>query len=160
MALDAESEAIGNLLYDRGVLTDAQLDEAEDLAEAWNLGLVEVLLGKRWLKAATIYRELAYYYDVPLLDLSETPADTALLRRYDVTEMTEAQVIPVREENGRLTVATALFPMRGCQLLDPSLIEETAVTPGLPLQEFCRERTTILPEPLIRWGIEALLWPV
>ena len=107
MALDAESEAIGNLLYDRGVLTDEQLDEAEDLAEAWNLGLVEVLLGKRWLKAATIYRELAYYYDVPLLDLSETPADTALLRRYDVTEMTEAQVIPVREENGRLTVATA-----------------------------------------------------
>ncbi|WP_370230700.1 glycosyltransferase family 2 protein [Salipiger bermudensis] len=107
MALDAESEAIGNLLYDRGILTDEQLDEAEDLAEAWNLGLVEVLLGKRWLKAATIYRELAYYYDVPLLDLSETPADTALLRRYDVTEMTEAQVIPVREENGRLTVATA-----------------------------------------------------
>ena len=49
VALDAESEAIGSLLLDRGALTAEQLDAAEDLAEDWNVSLVKVLLSRRWL---------------------------------------------------------------------------------------------------------------
>ena len=83
MALDAESEAIGSLLLDRGALTAEQLDAAEDLAEDWNVSLVKVLLSRRWLTTQTLYREIAFYHGLTLVDLIEDRADDDLIRQYD-----------------------------------------------------------------------------
>lgn len=107
MPLDAESEAIGALLLDRGLLTAEQLDEAEWLAEDWDVSLFEVLQSRRWLKPGEIYRALALYYDLPLLNLIDAAPDLDLIREYDLDTMTVEATIPVRRSDGRLVVATA-----------------------------------------------------
>ncbi|MEQ3631201.1 MAG: glycosyltransferase, partial [Sulfitobacter sp.] len=108
MALDAESEAIGSLLLDRGALTAEQLDAAEDLAEDWNVSLVKVLLSRRWLTTQTLYREIAFYHGLTLVDLIEDRADDDLIRRYDPVVMNQFMTVPIgRAEDGTLTVATS-----------------------------------------------------
>lgn len=108
MALDGDSAAIGELLLDRGLLTSAQLDEATLRAEEWRVGLVEVLQSRRWLEPGQLYRALAFYYDLRLVDLLADPPDTELVRERDVTMMTDALTIPFRRAaDGRLIVATA-----------------------------------------------------
>lgn len=108
MPLDRESEAIGNLLLDRGLLTPEQLDEAEDLAEAWNVGLVQILQSRRWLKPGALYEALAVNYDLKRVDLFQAPPDIGLMREYDPKAMTDAMTIPVsRGADGRLIVATS-----------------------------------------------------
>lgn len=107
MALDAESEAIGALLLDRGRLTAEQLEAALDLAEDWNVTLVKVLLARRWLSTEELYREIAFYHGLPLVNLIEARADDDLIRRYDPAEMSRFSTIPTQIEGGRITVATS-----------------------------------------------------
>jgi glycosyltransferase XagB len=108
VALDAESEAIGSLLLDRGALTAEQLDAAEDLAEDWNVSLVKVLLSRRWLTTQTLYREIAFYHGLKLVDLIEDRANDDLIRQYDPMAMNQYMTVPIgRAEDGTLTVATS-----------------------------------------------------
>lgn len=107
MQLDAESLAIGTLLLERGVLTAEQLDEAEDLAERWNLSLVQVLLSRRWLTSRALYEQISVYHDLPLVDLERNPADDALVRRGDPALMNRFSTIPLNEVDGIVTVATS-----------------------------------------------------
>ncbi|RYH02016.1 glycosyltransferase [Salipiger sp. IMCC34102] len=106
--LDSESAEIGELLLDRGLLTSAQLDEATALAEAWQVGLVDILHARNWLKPGALYRALAFYYDLGMGDLVADPPDLDLIRAYDVDEMTNAMTIPLRDKlDGGVVVATA-----------------------------------------------------
>ncbi|MDO6587673.1 glycosyltransferase family 2 protein [Salipiger sp. 1_MG-2023] len=107
MRPDAESEAIGTLLLERGALTAEQLDEAEELAEKWNLSLVQVLLSRRWLTTHELYAQIATYHDLPLVDLMSDPPDNDLVRRHDPAVMNQFTTIPIRESGGTVTVATS-----------------------------------------------------
>ncbi|MCE0506682.1 MULTISPECIES: glycosyltransferase family 2 protein [unclassified Roseivivax] len=146
MALDVDSMAIGELLLDRGLLSAAQLDEAVALAEEWNVGLIDVLQSRRWLKPGELYRQLGYYYDLPQIDLIADPPDRALIRAQDVGAMTDALTVPVRRTpEGALLVATARpGPSTLLHILDtyPGQVE-IAVAPqldiSLALQKAFRE---------------------
>ncbi|MWD26394.1 glycosyltransferase [Aquicoccus sp. SCR17] len=107
MPLDLDSQTLGDLLLIRGLLEPAQLDEAERLCEAWNVGLLQVLQSRRWLKPGELYRALAAQYDLPLVNLVEDPPDTELLRHYDSATMTDAMTIPLRREGDEMVIATA-----------------------------------------------------
>ncbi len=107
MALDAESEAIGTLLLDRGILTPDQLFAAEDLAEDWGVSLVKVLLSRRWITSDQLYEQLAFHYDLPLVNLMTDRPDDALIRSFDPRTMNDWMTIPIGETDGVTTVATA-----------------------------------------------------
>ncbi|MBL3706029.1 glycosyltransferase [Sulfitobacter sp. BDSS02] len=107
MALDAESDAIGELLFDRGKLTAEQLVAAEELAQDWDVPLVKVLLSRRWLTTKEIYEQIAFHYDLPLVDLIKSRADDDLIKRYDPAVMNEFSTVPISNSNGVVTVATS-----------------------------------------------------
>ena len=107
MALDAESDAIGELLLDRGKLTTEQLVAAEELAQDWHVPLVKVLLSRRWLTTKEIYEQIAFHYDLPLVDLIKSRADDDLIKRYDPAVMNEFSTVPISISNGVVTVATS-----------------------------------------------------
>lgn len=107
MALDAESEAIGSLLLERGALTADQLDQAEQLALDWDVSLVKVLNARKWVTSDTLYRVLAQHYDLERVDLSAARPVDALIRRFDPRSMNDMMTLPISEEAGRITVATA-----------------------------------------------------
>ena len=107
MPLDIESQNIGNLLFERGLLTPEQLDEAEDLAVAWNVDLIKVLHSRRWLSSDQIYSQIAIYYGLEHVNLATQPADPVQLAKYDPREMNERLTIPIAISDGVVTVATA-----------------------------------------------------
>ena len=107
MPLDRDSEAIGGLLLERGILTAEQLDVAEGLAESWNVSLVKVLQARRWVSSEELYRQVAFHYGLPLVNLVEGRADDDLIRRYDPRLMNDMMTVPIRIEDNVITVATA-----------------------------------------------------
>ena len=107
MPFDAESEAIGALLLDRGKLTADQLNVAETLAENWNVTLIQVLLARRWVTLETLYQQIAFHHGLPLVNLMEEKPDATLIRRYDPAEMNRHSTMPIRIEDGTITVATS-----------------------------------------------------
>lgn len=107
MALDAESEAIGSLLLDRGTISADRLDQAEQLALDWNVSLVRVLNARKWVSSEDLYREIANYYGLSLINLTDDRADDALIRRFNPRVMNDMMTVPISEEDGRITVATA-----------------------------------------------------
>ncbi|MBU2890261.1 glycosyltransferase family 2 protein [Celeribacter halophilus] len=107
MPLDAESEAIGTLLLDRGILSPDQLLTAEEHASDWGVSLVKVLLSRRWITSDQLYEQLSYHYDLPLVDLMEHRPDDALIRKYDPRMMNDRMTVPIGESDGVLTIATA-----------------------------------------------------
>ncbi|KMK64955.1 glycosyltransferase family 2 protein [Puniceibacterium sp. IMCC21224] len=107
MGLDAESEAIGSLLLDRGVLSPDQLDQAEQLAIDWNVSLVKVLNARKWVSSEALYREIATHFDLKLVNLTDDRAEDALIRRFDPRVMNDMMTVPVSDAGGQITVATA-----------------------------------------------------
>jgi len=74
MALSPSDRALGDLLVERQILTLAQHDEAVALAESWNVRLGDAILSRNWIEPAAYYQGIAYYYELPFVDLMREPA--------------------------------------------------------------------------------------
>ncbi|SEN53947.1 glycosyltransferase family 2 protein [Palleronia pelagia] len=107
MRFSAESNAIGTLLLERGVLTVKQLQEAEQLADSWNISLVQALFSRSWVTPKELYQQLAIYYDLQLVDLDTNKPNWELMRRFDPSAMNQFSTIPIQEVDGVFTVATS-----------------------------------------------------
>jgi glycosyltransferase XagB len=106
-SVDAESRAIGTLLYDRGLLSAEQIVEAERLAIDWDVPVIKVLHARRWISSESLYQAIAAHYGLPLVDLTANPADLELISTYDSARMRDTLTIPIKCEDGHFTVATA-----------------------------------------------------
>jgi glycosyltransferase XagB len=107
MALSPTDGAIADLLVQRRIMTQEQLEEAVSKASAWNVGLVDVVLANRWIKPLQFYRTLAGHFDLPFVDLMADPPDADLQEEAFAEEYMQRLVMPWRRRNGRLVVATA-----------------------------------------------------
>ncbi len=107
MPLSPSDRALGDLLVSRQIITLAQLDDAVALAERWNVRLGDAILSRNWMDPAAYYRGLAYYYELPLVDLIKEPPNTELLRVADADIYARQLTIPWRRRDRRLTIATA-----------------------------------------------------
>ena len=120
--LGYDNAALGRFLVAQKRLKPGQLAEAEALARQWNVGLVQVLLSRRWIDCEILFSDIARHSGLPTVDLQAEPPDMDLLKRYDSVALSKSQTIPIRRDGGRVTVATAR--------LDPASILETRRTYG------------------------------
>lgn len=107
MPLSPSDRALGDLLVGRQIVTLAQLDEAVALAERWNVRLGDAILSRNWMDPAVYYQGVAYYYDLPLVDLIKDAPDPALLRVADADVYARFLTMPWRRHDGQLVIATA-----------------------------------------------------
>ena len=107
MPLDRDSEAIGALLLDRGVLSPDQLTAAEALAVDWNVPLVKALQARRWVRSDVLYRQIAFHHGVRQVSLTPDSVDDALIRGFDPRAMNDMLTVPVARTEGGMVVATA-----------------------------------------------------
>lgn len=107
MALSPSDHALGDLLVGRQIITLAQLDEAVALAERWNVRLGDAILSRNWMDPAAYYQGIAYYYELPLVDLIKEAPDAELLRAADADTYARYLTIPWRRRDGQLVIATA-----------------------------------------------------
>ncbi len=107
MALSPSDRALGDLLVGRQIVSLPQLDEAVALAEKWNVRLGDAILSRNWFDPAAYYQGIAYYFELPLVDLIKTPPDPRLLRNADVDVYARHLTIPFRHHEGHIVIATA-----------------------------------------------------
>ena len=107
MALSASDRALGNLLVERHILTLPQFDEAVALAETWNVRLGDAILARNWIDPLAYYQGIAYYYELPLVDLVREPPDPSLLHAAEADTYARTLTIPWGRRSDRIVIATA-----------------------------------------------------
>ena len=101
MPLSPSDRALADLLVGRGIVTLAQHDEAVALAERWNVRLGDAILSRNWMDPAAYYQGIAYYYQLPFVDLIKEPPDPTLLRSSDTETYALALTMPWRRRDGQ-----------------------------------------------------------
>ncbi|MFZ0425734.1 MAG: glycosyltransferase family 2 protein [Xanthobacteraceae bacterium] len=107
MPLSPSDRGLGDLLVGRHIITLAQLDEAVDLANLWNVRLGDALLSRNWIEPRLYYEAYARNFDLPFVDMISDPPDSRLLLASDVEVYATRLTMPWRHSEGRLFIATA-----------------------------------------------------
>jgi type IV pilus assembly protein PilB len=100
-----ERKLIGRILIDEGVLTEEQLKKA--VAHQQNNGepLGQALIELGYATEEQVTRALATQFDLPYVDLNDVEIPEDVLRVVPFGVAKEYNVIPIAQNNGRLTVA-------------------------------------------------------
>lgn len=107
MPLSPSDRALGDLLVGRRILTLPQLDEATAVAEAWNVRLGDAILSRNWIEPAAYYQGIAYYYELPFVDLVRDAPDPSLLHAADADTYARRLTMPWARRDDRIVIATA-----------------------------------------------------
>lgn len=107
MQISPSDRALGDLLAGRRIITLPQLDEAVALAEQWNVRLGDAILSRNWIEPAAYYQGIAYYYELPFVDLIANAPDPALLHPAEAESYARQLTMPWARRDGRLLIATA-----------------------------------------------------
>ncbi len=99
--------AIADLLVERRLLTLAQYDEALELSRRWGTPITDVILSRPWLDPRALYETLAQQAGIMFVDLFVDQCDIALLAAEDIEFYLAHSMVPWREQDGRLIIATA-----------------------------------------------------
>lgn len=108
--MSASPPKVGEVLIDRGLITQPQLDLA--LARQREQG---GLLGRHLILDGVVtrlqlYAALADAWDAPWVDLLEEPADLELAGKYHAARLVDQGWVPWRLEDETLTIATSVPP--------------------------------------------------
>ncbi|MGO9133915.1 MAG: glycosyltransferase family 2 protein, partial [Methylovirgula sp.] len=107
MPLSPSDRALGDLLVGRQILTLEQLDDATAIAEAWNVRFGDAILSRNWIEPAVYYQGIAYYYQLPFIDLVHDEPDRTLLLAADADLYARHLMIPWSRNGDRIVIATA-----------------------------------------------------
>ena len=98
---------VGQILLQRGLITQAQLDDALISQKAWGSRIGQVLLGNGIVTAQQLYSGLAEHYNLPFVDLLKAPPDAALLEADQRQDYLDLGLLPwQRRGDGRTVIAT------------------------------------------------------
>jgi general secretion pathway protein E/type IV pilus assembly protein PilB len=98
---------IGTLLLDHGVITQAQLDDALAQQRATGERLDRVLVRMGVVDADQVLEAIGHQFHLEVVDLDTTQVDPAVLQTLPASLVQKQRCVPIRRENGTLTVATS-----------------------------------------------------
>lgn len=87
---------LGEILFERGLITETQLAHALTLQQRSGSRLGDILIGQGVLDYYTLYNAIADYYGLPFVDLLKDPPDAQLLHQADADHYLRLQAIPWR----------------------------------------------------------------
>ena len=96
---------IGDLLLEKQLLSEDQLQEAIIIQREWGTRLGDIILAKGWVKPYLLGQALAEHFDKPNVNLLDAPIDESLIDRDSLSTYSENLFIPWRREGGLLKVA-------------------------------------------------------
>ncbi|MCX7805762.1 MAG: ATPase, T2SS/T4P/T4SS family [Planctomycetota bacterium] len=127
---------LGAILVKRGLITEAQRDEAVAAAEAASTSLTDVLVGKGVCAEADVLGCVSEELDIPPIDLEKVRFDEAAVAKLDEARATNYKAMPVALIGKTLTLAVAdpfdvliiddLKISTGCEIL-PVVSSEAAI---------------------------------
>jgi len=96
---------IGDLLLAKGLIDEAQLEEAIETQKYWGTRLGDIIQAKGWVKPYLLGQALADHFEKPNVDLIKDRLDESLLDRNSLSTYSENLFVPWRREGGLLKVA-------------------------------------------------------
>jgi glycosyltransferase XagB len=97
---------IGEILVHLKRITREQLDEALRLSKQWGTPVGKVLLSQGYIRSYHFYQALAIQLGKRFADLNREPPPDALLHVEDMAEYQRLLVLPWKEEDGKVWLAT------------------------------------------------------
>jgi len=98
---------LGDLLIERGLLTENQLREAILIQRQWSTRLGDIVLAKGWVKPYLLAQALSEHFGKANVNLLDAHIDESLIERDNLSIYSENLFIPWRREDGLLKVAVA-----------------------------------------------------
>ncbi|MBV9953808.1 MAG: glycosyltransferase, partial [Pseudolabrys sp.] len=74
----------------------------------WSVRLGDAILSRNWFDPGAYYQGIAWYFELPLVDLIAHPPDRRLLRHEDADFYARSLMLPIAARDGRIVVATAV----------------------------------------------------
>jgi len=112
---------LGEALVQQGLLTAEDLQRALELQQRTGERLGRILIALGLIKRQQLYQVLAKLWELPFVDLLQTPPDQKLARRFDPQVLVRERYFPFGERDSRLLIATAEQPT-------PALFERLQAT--------------------------------
>ena len=100
-------QPLGEVLLERGLLTQEQLNKALSLSRDWNSRLGDVVLCMGWVPPKAFYGALAAHFGLDFVDLIENPVDANLVEPSMLVRYTRDLYIPWKREDGVIWIATS-----------------------------------------------------
>ncbi len=96
-----------NLLVDKGVISQDQLTEAEELASQANIKLPEAIVRLGYASGEEVMSVLAEQHGLQFVDLSRVTVSPEVVELVPESVARENVILPIAEEDGQLTVAVS-----------------------------------------------------
>jgi len=125
---------LGELLLERGLIDNEQLNSALGYQRQWGYRLGAVLVLKGFVSEGALTRVLSESLQVPMVDLSKVPVDPKALQLLKPTTAEEYDVLPiaVKTHQGRKTLLLAMAdPLNVAAIDEIAFTTDMAVRPAI-----------------------------
>jgi len=99
------AKKLTQVLVEKQLLTEQQLNEALDIQKRDNRFLGTILLERGWLKPGQLMPLLSEYYHIPFIQLEDAEIQSEAIAKIPLKLALHYQVMPVKAHNSTLTVA-------------------------------------------------------
>jgi len=103
--MQKSSKRIGEILIEKGLITEAQLHDALQEQKISNGFLGSIMVRRGWIDKKNLSEALAEQFDIPLIDLKSEYIDMELARRFSSSLILDHKCLPIRQEEDSVTVA-------------------------------------------------------
>lgn len=102
-------ERIGQVLRERGFITEQQLSQARDASQASGAGLLDTLVSLQMLAQDTLVTVLSFQLRIPVVDLRHVNIDPEVVRLVPEDIARQYSVLPIGlDTDGSLRIATRM----------------------------------------------------
>ncbi len=99
------AKKLTQVLVEKQLLTEQQLNEALDIQKRDNRFLGTILLERGWLKPGQLMPLLSEYYHIPFIQLEDAEIQPEAIAKIPLKLALHYQVMPIKAHNSTLTVA-------------------------------------------------------
>lgn len=103
--MQKSQKRIGEIMIDKGYITEAQLQEALREQKATREFLGSILVKNGWITARRLAEVLADQFNIPFVDIKREYIDMELARKFSSSLIVEHKCLPIRQENDEIIVA-------------------------------------------------------
>lgn len=105
MSMEKNGKKIGEILIEKGFITEAQLNDALLDQKVTDKFIGMILKEKGVITDKELMSALAEQFNLPLVDVKTYPADSGLAGKFSTSLIVDHKVFPLKEEEEVITVA-------------------------------------------------------
>jgi hypothetical protein len=128
METEIRPRLLGELLVQRGLVSDGDLAKALELQRHTGESLGGILVAGGLVRRYDLYHTLSQLWELPFIDLIQEPPDAALLQSVPIEVMIRERFVPVTKMGAHVTVAVARRPDAGLEQIIRQTLGDVPLT--------------------------------